>query len=204
MLYRLKWLLAGSLILVVSGCSVMNEDECRTADWYSIGYQDGANGSDMANSLGDRSSACAEYNVRVNFDQYKEGYQHGIKAFCNEASGYYAASTGYVYQGICPANLEPAFLKGYKRGRKLFEIQQEVDQAKQALDQAKWDRDYKEDQIKRLKNKLVYDDLTPRQRQNILDELEQYQSTVTDISHLTIRYERAKQKLRDFESRHQY
>ncbi|MDP2556877.1 hypothetical protein Q8W15_05060 [Photobacterium damselae subsp. piscicida] len=43
-----------STVMILSGCSAMNENECRTANWYSLGYTDGMNGSDMANSLSNR------------------------------------------------------------------------------------------------------------------------------------------------------
>ncbi|HIF9389428.1 TPA: DUF2799 domain-containing protein [Photobacterium damselae] len=180
----------------------MNENECRTANWYSLDYTDGMNGSDMANSLSNRSSACAEYNVAVNFNQYKSGYEQGVVAFCTESNGYYVASNGYNYRGICPKNLENQFLKGYQQGRKLNQLRQQASEIKDQLDQAEFDNNYQQSEIKRLKNKLIYDELTPRKRQNILQQLEQFQDNQSNIDHLQLEYTKAKQQIEDFKRSH--
>lgn len=191
-----------STVMILSGCSAMNENECRTANWYSLGYTDGMNGSDMANSLSNRSSACAEYNVAVNFNQYKSGYEQGVVAFCTESNGYYVASNGYNYRGICPKNLENQFLKGYQQGRKLNQLRQQASEIKDQLDQAEFDNNYQQSEIKRLKNKLIYDELTPRKRQAILQQLEQFQDNQSNIDHLQLEYAKAKQQIEDFKRSH--
>ena len=52
----------GLLLLVAmsfAACASMSEDECRTADWRTIGYEDGAAGA-SATALGHRREACAD------------------------------------------------------------------------------------------------------------------------------------------------
>jgi hypothetical protein len=31
-------------LLMAAGCATLDKDECRTADWYAIGQEDGARG----------------------------------------------------------------------------------------------------------------------------------------------------------------
>ncbi|MCB0377872.1 MAG: DUF2799 domain-containing protein [Bdellovibrionales bacterium] len=46
----------------------------------------------------------------------KARYQKGLTDFCSQ-DGYKAGSEGYVYESICPKNLEKGFLKEYRKGR---------------------------------------------------------------------------------------
>lgn len=44
----------------------------------------------------------------------------GVRAYCSRANGYLAGTTGKKYNGICPADLEPAFVSEFNRGRKNY------------------------------------------------------------------------------------
>jgi len=46
-------------------------------------------------------------------------HQEGIESYCT-LSGYSAGASGAVYKQVCPSALEPAFLKEYRRGRKVY------------------------------------------------------------------------------------
>lgn len=47
-------------------------------------------------------------------------HAEGVQAYCAKANGYPAGSKGTKYNGICPKNLEDAFLVEFNRGRKSF------------------------------------------------------------------------------------
>lgn len=47
-------------------------------------------------------------------------HAEGVQAYCAKANGYPAGAKGVKYNGICPKNLEDAFLAEFNRGRKAF------------------------------------------------------------------------------------
>ena len=59
----------------------------------------------------------------------------GVKQFCKKSNGVTAGSSGYVYNQICPENLEKDFLPEYRKGRKKFlsvQIQEKTNRRIQA------------------------------------------------------------------------
>lgn len=107
--------------LVLGGCagSGMELAECRTADWRAIGYEDGSQGR-KGSALGDRRKACADHGVTPNFEAYMDGHGRGIAEFCRPRNGYQLGTRGYRYRGVCPTNLESAFLTAHADGFGLY------------------------------------------------------------------------------------
>ncbi|MFG1496126.1 DUF2799 domain-containing protein [Saccharospirillum sp. HFRX-1] len=121
---RLAALLLASL-LVLSGCATLSEEECLTADWFSIGFEDGANGY-PANRIGAHREACAKHGVTPDLRQYQDGHDEGLLNFCTARNGFSRARNGYQYTGICPPSLEPEFLDGYQAGREIYAVTSEI------------------------------------------------------------------------------
>ncbi|WP_256384836.1 DUF2799 domain-containing protein [Photobacterium toruni] len=162
-----------SLILcsTVSACSVMNEQQCQTANWSALGYLDGSQGA-SANQFNERSSACSEYNVHANFNQYQASYQQGLITYCTESHGFFVGSNGNSYLGVCPQATSIAFLRGYRQGQQLFTLKDKVTQAEQALQNEQYDIEHQQQRLNKLKNSLIYDKLTARERQQKLEKIE--------------------------------
>lgn len=121
---RLAAVLLASL-LVLSGCATLSEEECLTADWFSIGFEDGANGY-PANRIGAHREACAKHGVTPDLRQYQDGHDEGLLNFCTARNGFSRARNGYQYTGICPPSLEPEFLDGYQAGREIYAVTSEI------------------------------------------------------------------------------
>ncbi len=106
--------------LFVSGCASMGEDECRVADWRSIGYEDGTSGK-AASHIGQRREACAEYGVTPNFAAYQQGRDEGLREYCTPASGYRVGRNGRSQTAVCPSELRGEFRDAYKSGREIHQ-----------------------------------------------------------------------------------
>lgn len=114
-----KWFFLALAVAIISGCATLNKDECQVADWQAIGYEDGVKGAGTGR-IGKHRSACAKYGIAPNFEQYQLGHKKGLRVFCQPGNGFRAGSSGRSYQGICPADLEPAFLHAYQIGREIY------------------------------------------------------------------------------------
>lgn len=122
-------------LLVFAGCASqgMSEAECRLADWYAIGFEDGARGWSVQ-SIGNHRTACAEHGVATDFERYRAGHAEGLEQWCRPQNGAHLGSNGYRYDGQCPADLEGPFLAAYSDAYGLWERRSQLNGLQRALD----------------------------------------------------------------------
>lgn len=105
--------------IFTSSCSTLNKEECKTANWKTIGYEDGTKGY-PASRIGQHRSACAEYGVRPNLDAYTAGRNQGLIHYCVPNIGYKKGLYGHSYNGVCTNHSEKIFLDAYNYGIKIY------------------------------------------------------------------------------------
>ncbi len=115
-----------SLLCVVlvglAGCAGMSEQACVSADWRTIGFEDGTLGRSVA-SIGSYRQQCGEHGVTPDLDAYRAGHAEGVLTYCRVSHGFEVGRSGATYQGVCPANMESGFLAEYNAGRHLYELE---------------------------------------------------------------------------------
>lgn len=119
--------LLGLGTLTLTGCASMDMAECQTADWETIGYQDGADGK-PSESISRHRKACAKHNVTPVLATYLEGWNDGVLRYCTPQNGFNAGSGGRAYAGVCPREVEDAFLDAFGDGRELHTLRTSVRQ----------------------------------------------------------------------------
>ena len=67
----------------MSGCATMNEQECLSADWESVGYADGREARESTR-LNKHRAACIDHGITADRNAYDRGYEKGIRTFCSE------------------------------------------------------------------------------------------------------------------------
>ena len=139
-------LTATSMLVVIAGCASMSEEECITADWRTIGVEDGAKGRGSS-AIGNHREACAKYGVTPDLEAYETGRKQGLVQFCRPSRGYEHGRRGRTYAGVCPSDVEPAFLAAYNDGRAYYELELAVQEAETEIDTL-------ESQLKRTKKEL--------------------------------------------------
>ncbi len=120
------------LAALLAGCATLDQDECLSTDWYSLGREEGSEGASRDQYQRHRE-ACAKHGISPDKAAYQEGYEHGLDDFCTPANGYDNGRRGYNYRGVCPAELEGGFLLGYQQGKALHNAQQRVAQYDNAI-----------------------------------------------------------------------
>ena len=122
------WRKSGLLLLcaaALTGCAAMSQKECQLGDWRTAGFDDGARGVPITR-IADYSKACSKYGISPDLASYRSGYDQGLETYCRDGNGFAIGSSGAAYNGVCPANLEPQFMQGFKAGHQLFEMQSSV------------------------------------------------------------------------------
>ncbi|MEL7451110.1 MAG: DUF2799 domain-containing protein [Pseudomonadota bacterium] len=101
--------------LLASGCASMQQVDCNTADWFSVGLTDGSNGM-QASRASEHQAACETSPNSFDTGSYKLGHENGLERYCTTESGLTAGLTGRAYRGVCSAESEKQFLSGYLLG----------------------------------------------------------------------------------------
>jgi len=135
----------------LSGCASLSKEQCLAGNWNEIGYRDGRQGY-KTESLDAHAKSCAEHGVRPNREQYTQGYDKGIRVYCSASNGRHVGEAGRYYHYVCPADLEPEFLRHYRYGKELHDVKAKIDTAQSELTK-------KEDQLRVEKNASVRDAL---------------------------------------------
>ncbi|MFA0811601.1 DUF2799 domain-containing protein [Microbulbifer epialgicus] len=155
----------------------MSEDECQMADWQAVGYEDGAAGKGLG-YMGRRREACAKYGIQLNTNAYRSGRDEGLELFCTELRGFAEGRSGENYNGVCPADLEGLFLRGYGAGRDIFMARSAVNAIATAIHDLELERDHLLDDMTEMSAQLVQDETSRDERIALL----------ADIARLKIRH----------------
>lgn len=154
------------LSLCLGACASLSEDECRNGDWQNIGYLDGVQG-EGPEKLAEHREACTRYGIAPDLAAYSAGRDAGLQLFCTPRNGFRYGSRGSIYQGVCPANLELAFIGAYEQGHELHthelavsEINREVDEVERRL------RDV-DDDLYRIDTRLRDTDISDSERNQL-------------------------------------
>ena len=108
-----------------AGCASLTPQECLSADWQAIGYEDGAAGRGL-DTLGKHRRACAEVGVTPDLAAYEAGRQRGLRTFCRPENAYRLGREGYAYAGVCPEDLEPDFMYALNEGLFVHRLETDV------------------------------------------------------------------------------
>jgi hypothetical protein len=101
-----------AIVICLTGCAGISEEQCLALDWRTVGFEDGARGRPVQ-SISSYRQACGEYGVTADLDAYRSGH----------AEGFDEGHRGARYQGVCPGELEPDFLAAYNSGRHLRDLE---------------------------------------------------------------------------------
>lgn len=124
--------LKSSLVLLamaglLGGCSAMNEQACQSADWRTVGFEDGSQGRPVG-TIGAYRQSCGKHGITPDLDAYRAGHDAGVVEYCKPSRGFEVGHSGAAYQGVCPTAMEGEFVAGYNQGRHLFELESAVRQ----------------------------------------------------------------------------
>ena len=121
--------------LALQGCATMSVDECATADWRALGFEDGSRGEAPAKAER-RANACAKHGYAMDRNAYDGGRHSGLGLYCTEPTGYSLGEAGRTYDGVCADHNEGAFLDAYNRGFELYTFTSAVAAAQSELSAA--------------------------------------------------------------------
>ncbi|GGY86572.1 DNA repair ATPase [Cellvibrio zantedeschiae] len=183
------------MLVLLSGCATMSKEECKQADWYIKGVEDATKGFPLDRVI-EHGKACARIKITPDMKEYREGHAKGARLYCVPEKGYSEGRDGAAYNGICPVELEPKFLRAYRDGQELYRIQQNMNRMLNEINGNNSQIDSYYNEISRLKYEIVNsrDENDRRYKMRRIDELEQ------DIRNLSLNADRAARELELFKN----
>lgn len=156
--------------LVLPGCASMSGSECELSDWRGIGFEDGSRGQ-STEIVAKRRKACAKHGVAIDHAAYMEGRAEGLRVYCQPQTGFNLGAGGGVYRGICPADLEPAFGDAYNAGRRLHDLQSDVNATVAAINTRRYQLEQAAEDMKSKEAAVVRSDTPAEERVVLLSEI---------------------------------
>jgi hypothetical protein len=155
------------IALAMVGCSSMSKTECLATDWRTIGYEDGVAGY-PGNHIAQHRKACAKHGVATDLALYQKGRAQGLEEYCRPANGYRVGVRGGSYGGVCPLELEGAFLSAFEAGHELYSLRARVASAESQLESKRRELDRVKHGIVATSATVVADESTKQERADAL------------------------------------
>jgi hypothetical protein len=126
---------AFAALLALTSCATLNQSECQSVDWRTLGQQDGAAGRPMS-YVEQHRQACARHKLPVQDGPWREGWTAGIQLYCTPQNGLTVGRNGGYHANSCPADLKYGFETAYLVGKRLYEARQAFSRAQTELNEA--------------------------------------------------------------------
>ena len=115
------------LTLIMTACATLDEGECETANWYELGVKDGEKGRKESTYTSYRKD-CSEYNIDVNIEEYRTGWQSGITTYCDADNAFRIGVDGNTASNYCPLDLRDSFASAHSLGYAIHSHRSRIDQ----------------------------------------------------------------------------
>lgn len=163
-----------SLVVLLSvglaSCATLDKEDCLSADWQLIGFNDGAAGYETKR-LAQHREACAEYGVVPQIDDYLQGYDRGARRYCTAINGYDTARAGQAFSPVCSGDLRPAFAYGFERGMEAHRQVERLADVKDQLSDLKSAQRADTRERNQLKEQLIAEGISSDRRAYLLLEI---------------------------------
>jgi hypothetical protein len=158
------------IVIMLSGCAAMSEEECVYSDWTAVGYEDGADGR-SSDRFGDYRRACADHNIIPDFQAWQAGREQGLIEFCQPLRGFQVGESGGYYDGVCNSNLEPAFLDAFRLGAELYSLRSDLNVVASRVVTNSEAIQRIDSDVAGIESRIILDDTTPAQRTQLLADM---------------------------------
>ena len=178
----LKWLvLLGALVVLLSSCASLSEDECAYMSWHARGVMDGTEG-EPASQIYDYQATCERYNIRVDANAYEEGRREGVAHFCTRENGFNLGMSGRTYKRACTPDNEDLFLSGYEPGSYMYSAWRQLRTARQEKYQRELTVEEAERKITKLTTEIRSGELSNEEKDRRQAEIREERTRLKEAS----------------------
>ena len=179
----LAWVLMG-MSLALGGCATIPEEDCPRVDWFALGVDDGRHGYPEARIVR-HHEACRHAGVQPDDQRYWAGRLQGLVRYCTLASALEEGRAGRSYEGVCPAQIDPAFRDVHRAGYAVHDSEQRLRAAESTISSR--ERELRKDGLSDRERERIRSEIRDldRHRESLRDELYRRER---DLEHARRRY----------------
>ncbi|MEW8079833.1 MAG: DUF2799 domain-containing protein [Candidatus Thiodiazotropha endolucinida] len=196
-----------TVLFSLAGCATMDKDECRVADWYVIGYEDGAKGHSLS-YLGNHRKACANHGIAPDSELYEQGRLAGLNEYCTPQNGFELGKSGSKFNPVCLPPLTKAFKQAWQDGREVYDAKSKLLASERRLKQQQKLVDTLYQQFKDSEARLISDGISSKQRRALLAEVKELSDELdiaeVKLTELQDRVTHERNNLLEVEERYRY
>lgn len=164
---NVKFVIASLISVSLVGCASMSEDECLSADWYTIGFEDGSRGY-APNHISSHRKSCAKHGVTPSFENYTKGHARGLLHYCVPNTAFNLGSQGRIFPQLCHSLSTPDMEDAFELGRDAYAVQQEISQLAKERESLEQSVNQARLELKQNEDMIVADETEPAERRRLM------------------------------------
>ena len=114
-----------ALLALLGACASLTKDECLTANWQNIGYNDGVRGR-LESYISRHFDACSKVGITPDVQAWKSGRVQGLPLYCTPSNAYSVGRAGNDLNPVCPASQQRALFQSWDWGQEYYLITQQI------------------------------------------------------------------------------
>lgn len=156
--------------VVLSGCTSLSQEDCVRANWEELGYSHGEQGYTFEQGR-HIVSACTQFGITAQLDDYQVGYKQGLAAFCQPENGFTLGLRGDAYNGVCN---DTQFRKAWQEGNERYQLEARKTEIDNRLRNIDW-------RLQSINNELASNKASSNQSKELRREREQLEKERSNL-----------------------
>lgn len=114
-----------ALLAFLGACASLTEDQCLSADWRAIGYNDGVRGK-LENYISRHFDACSKVGITPDVQAWQGGRLQGLPLYCTPSNAYSIGRVGNDLNPVCPASQQNQLFLSWDWGHEYYLISEQI------------------------------------------------------------------------------
>ncbi len=121
-----------ALLAFLGACASLTQEECLSADWRAIGYNDGVRGR-LESYVSRHFDACGKVGITPDVQAWQAGRTQGLPLYCTPSNAYSVGRAGNDLSPVCPASQRNVLFQNWDWGQEYYQITQQISDLEQEL-----------------------------------------------------------------------
>ncbi len=114
-----------ALLAFLGACASLTQDQCLSADWRAIGYNDGVRGK-LESYISRHFDACSKVGITPDVQAWQGGRLQGLPLYCTTSNAYSIGRVGNELSPVCPASQQNQLFQSWDWGQEYYLISEQI------------------------------------------------------------------------------
>ena len=110
-----------ALLAFLGACASLTQEQCLSADWRAIGYNDGVRGR-LESYITRHFDACSKVGITPDVPAWQAGRTQGLPLYCTPSNAYNVGRAGNELSPVCPASQQNSLFYSWDWGQEYYLI----------------------------------------------------------------------------------